>query len=174
LDRPPAAHAAAQYRAAGEREAMRKASFVMLSLGMALFTGCRATYDTRGNVPDPDAVLQVQPGVDDRKQVAQVLGSPSTMATFNDKTWYYISKKTRRVAFFDPKVLDQEVLAIKFDDNGVVSDMKIYGLEDAHSVTPDPEETPTSGKELTILQQLLGNIGRFGSSGGSTKSIFGP
>jgi len=154
---------------------MRKASFLVLSLGAALLAGCQATYDTRGDLPDPDAVLQVQPGVDDRKQVAQLLGSPSTMATFNDKTWYYISKKTKRISFWDPTVLDQEVLAIKFDDNGIVSDMKIYGLEDAKAVTMDPQQTPTSGKELTILQQLLGNIGRFGSGSGSKQGgIFGP
>jgi outer membrane protein assembly factor BamE (lipoprotein component of BamABCDE complex) len=140
-----------------------KRSFLVMSACAALISACSPVVDSRGNLPDDDAVLQVQPGIDDRSQVAKLLGSPSAIATFNDKTWYYISKKTRRVAFFDPKVLDQEVLAIRFDDNGVVSDMKIYGLEDARSVTPDPEETPTSGKELTILQQLMGNIGRFSS-----------
>ena len=150
---------------------MTKRSFLAMSACAALISACSPMVDSRGNLPDDDAVLQVQPGIDDRSQVAKLLGSPSTIATFNDKTWYYISKKTSRVAFWDPTVLDQEVLMVKFDDSGVVSDMKVYGLEDAHAVTPDPNETPTSGRELTILQQLLGNLGRFGSSGGS---LFGP
>ncbi|MEA2783073.1 MAG: hypothetical protein QOK29_4617 [Rhodospirillaceae bacterium] len=153
---------------------MKQASLLAFSLGAAILSGCQATYDTRGNLPDPDAVLQVQPGIDDRKQVTQILGSPSSVATFNDKTWYYISKKTKRVSFWDPTVLDQEVLAIKFDDNGVVSDMKLYGLEDARNVTPDPEVTPTSGHELTILQQLIGNIGRFGGNGKGGSMFGGP
>ena len=63
-------------------------------------------------------VTQIQPGIDDRTQVAKLLGSPSTVATFNDKTWYYISKKTSRIAFWDPTVLDQEVLMVKFLDGG--------------------------------------------------------
>jgi outer membrane protein assembly factor BamE (lipoprotein component of BamABCDE complex) len=151
---------------------MSKRSFLVLSTCAALMSACAPMVDSRGNLPDADAVLQVQPGIDDRLQVAKLLGSPSTVATFGDKTWYYISKKTSRVAFWDPTVLDQEVLMVKFDDAGVVSDMKVYGLEDAHAVTPDPNETPTSGRELTILQQLLGNLGRFGSGAGG--NIFSP
>ena len=55
------------------------------------------------------------------------------------------------------------MLQINFDNAGLVSDMRIYGLENARTITPDPNVTPTSGKELTILQQLMGNIGRFSS-----------
>ena len=152
---------------------MRQALFLALGICSVALAACQAQYDTRGNLPDPEVVLAVQPGVDDRQKVAELLGSPSTMGTFNDKTWYYISKKTERTAFFDPVVLDQEVLIIKFDEAGTVSDMKLLGLEDAHTVVPDPDVTPTSGHELTILQQLLGNIGRFGGTG-SGGSIFSP
>ena len=147
--------------------------FLVLSACAALLAACAPIVDQRGNLPDPDTVLQVQPGIDDQAQVAKVLGSPSSVATFSDKTWYYISKKTSRVAFWDPTVLDQEVLMIKFDDTGIVSDMRVYGLEDAHAVTPDPNVTPTYGRELTIVQQLLGNLGRFGGSG-TGGNIFSP
>ena len=152
---------------------MSKAGFLIYGTCALILSACSPTIDARGNLPDPDSVLQVQPGVDDRSQVAKLLGSPSAVADFNDKTWYYISKKTSRIAFWEPDVIDQEVLMVKFDDTGLVSDMKVYGLEDAHSITPDPNITPTYGRELTILQQLLGNLGRFSSpSGGS--NIFSP
>ena len=45
---------------------MRKAGLALLSLGAVLLGGCEAVYDTRGNLPDPDFVLQIQPGVDNR------------------------------------------------------------------------------------------------------------
>jgi len=152
---------------------MRTALFLALGASLAALAACEAQFDTRGNLPDPEVVLQVQPGIDNRDRVAELLGSPSTTGTFDDKTWYYISKKTKSVAFFDPEVLDQEVLIIKFDDAGTVSDMKLLGLEDAHQVVPNPNVTPTSGRELTILQQLIGNVGRFGNSSGNG-NIFSP
>jgi outer membrane protein assembly factor BamE (lipoprotein component of BamABCDE complex) len=134
------------------------------ALGLVL-AGCSPTIDQRGNLPEPEAVLAVQPGIHDRTQVAEILGSPSTMGTFNDKTWYYISKRTETVAFFDPDVIDQEVLVVRFDDAGVVNDMKVYGLEDGRLVEPVDRVTPTYGNELTIVQQLIGNLGRFTGDG---------
>lgn len=151
---------------------MRTALFLVLGMSIVALAACEAQLDTRGNLPDPEVVLQVQPGIDNRQRVAELLGSPSAVSTFNDKTWYYISKKTSQVAFFDPEVLDQEVLIITFDDGGTVSDMKLLGLEDAHQIVPNPNVTPTSGRELTILQQLMGNVGRFGNTSGGG-SIFG-
>lgn len=126
-----------------------------------LAAGCTPTIDTRGNLPDPDNVLKIQPGVDTKNEVAQLLGSPSTMGTFNDDKWYYISTRTRSIAFLKPDIEDQQVLVVDFDKAGVVNDLKIIGLEDAKQITPNERVTPTLGRELTILQQLLGNLGRF-------------
>src|SRR3546814_5404304 len=122
---------------------------------------CSPRIDTRGNLPDPDIVSELQPGLHDRDQVAQILGSPSTVGTFDDSTWYYISKRTETVAFFEPETVDQQVLAVHFDDTGVLSEVKVFGYEDGQEIEPVERVTPTSGREITILQQLFGNIGRF-------------
>jgi outer membrane protein assembly factor BamE (lipoprotein component of BamABCDE complex) len=133
----------------------------LLASGLA---ACAPQVDTRGNLPDPETVLEVQPGVHDRDQVATILGSPSTVATFEDDTWYYISRRTEKIAFFDPEVVDQQVLVVKFGQDGLVADMAVYGVEDGQVIEPVERTTPTSGRELTILQQLFGNLGRFPSS----------
>jgi len=84
----------------------RAAALLILGLLTGLVTGCSPTIDQRGNAPDPDDVLALQPGVDDKAKVFQLLGSPSTAGTFDDKIWYYISKRTATVAFLDPSVID--------------------------------------------------------------------
>ena len=144
----------------------RAAALLILGAGLLATTlpGCRPAIDQRGNAPDPDDVLALQPGVDDKAKVFQLLGSPSTAGTFDDKIWYYISKRTATVAFLDPSVIDQEVLEIKFDDGGLVKDMKLYGIEDGKIIDPVSRVTPTGGQELTFLKQLIGNIGRFNAA----------
>ncbi|QEX16775.1 outer membrane protein assembly factor BamE [Hypericibacter terrae] len=139
------------------RLALSVASVIVATLA----AGCSPTIDTRGNLPDPDQVLKVQPGVDTKNEVAQLLGSPSTTGTFNNDKWYYISTRTRSIAFLEPDIEDQQVLVVSFDKTGVVNDMKIIGLEDAKQITPSDRVTPTLGRHITILQQLLGNLGRF-------------
>jgi len=145
----------------------RRAAALVILAGSLLVTtlpGCSPRIDQRGNVPDPDDVLAIQPGVDDKAKVFQLLGSPSTAGTFDDKIWYYISKRTATIAFLEPAVLDQEVLEIKFDDGGLVKDMKLYGVEDGKVIDPVARVTPTGGQELTFMKQLLGNIGKFNAA----------
>src|SRR4029450_2548633 len=99
-------------------------------LAVALtLAGCTPRIDQRGNKPDEDQVVQTNPGVDDKNRVSELIGTPSTISTFNDRTWYYISKRTETTAFFDPEVMEQEILAIHFDENGVVQNMRAYGQE---------------------------------------------
>ncbi len=135
-------------------------------LAFAVFLGaCATTVDHRGYVPDQETIERVRAGVDDRDSVTQMLGSPSSVATFDDRTWYYVSKRTERVAFFNEKVVDQRVLAVAFDEEGVVSEIRQYTLEDGRIIDPVTRETPTLGRELNLLEQLFGNIGRFNNAG---------
>jgi outer membrane protein assembly factor BamE (lipoprotein component of BamABCDE complex) len=146
----------------------RRTLLAAVGLTLALVAGaCTARIDQRGNKPDEDQVVLINPGVDDKNRVAELIGTPSSISTFNDRTWYYISKRTETLAFFDPEVVDQEVLAISFDDNGVVDNMRIYGPEDGRTIAYVDRATPTEGNELTLMQQLLGNLGRFNPEGDS-------
>jgi outer membrane protein assembly factor BamE (lipoprotein component of BamABCDE complex) len=127
--------------------------------------------EQRGNLPDPAKVAQIQPGVTTKETVTQLLGTPSSVATFSDKTWYYISRRTEQLAFFDPDVVDQQVVAIGFDDGGVVRNVARSNLADARQVEPSERVTPAAGRELGILEQLLGNLGRFNSEGSAPRAF---
>src|ERR1043166_1360567 len=90
-------------------------------------------------------------GVQTKDQVAQLLGTPSTIATFDDKTWYYISKRTETTAFFPSDITDQQVLFVRFNDSNVVEKVQIYGMDDAYEIEPVGVVRPTYGQKLTIL-----------------------
>ena len=123
---------------------------------------CTATVDHRGNLPDPFVLQEIQPGATSRDEVATMLGSPSSIAVFGEeKTWYYISTETERLAFYEPEVLDQQVVAIAFDSAGVVKSIRQYGPEDAREIDLVGRKTRTGGRKLTLIQQLIGNLGRF-------------
>jgi len=141
---------------------------VVASLWTASLAGCAYPVETRGNLA-PDAVIsQLKPGTTDKETVTRLLGSPSSVAAFDDSTWYYISQKTQAVAFFKPETLDQQVLAIKFNKDGVVEDVKKLGLDARHEVQPVARTTPAPGKELTFFEQLIGNFGRFNTQNTTT------
>ena len=126
-------------------------------------SACGNGVQLRGNTPDPEDIAEIQPGVHSRQDIVDLLGSPSTVSTFEDRRWYYIGQKTQEVAFMKPEVLDRQVLVITFDDTGVVEGTQRYGMADAQEISPVARVTPTEGRDLTLLQQLFGNIGRFSS-----------
>jgi len=143
----------------GKARAWRAA---LLAAGAAVFlAGCQDNLQVRGNMPDEEVVAEIRPGVHGRDDIVEMLGSPSTISTFQDTTWYYVGQKTEQLAFLKPEVIERKVLAISFDESGLVGETKSYTLADGREIDPVGRETPTEGRDLTILQQLFGNIGRF-------------
>jgi outer membrane protein assembly factor BamE (lipoprotein component of BamABCDE complex) len=129
-----------------------------LALGLAL-SAC-AGITVRGNMPDPEEIAAITAGVDSRRDVAERLGSPSTLSTFQDRKWYYIGQTTRQFAFMKTDVLDRRVLVVTFDDDGRVDQTVVYGMDDGWDIDPVSRITPTEGDDLTVFQQLFGNFGR--------------
>lgn len=140
--------------------AARSAALVLI-VGLA---GCSEELIVRGNMPDPEATATIHPGETTREEVAALLGSPSTISSFQDDVWYYIGQKQEQVAFFEPDVLERSIFVVTFDEGDTVQQTKLYTLEDGRVIDPVSRETPTEGRELTVLQQLFGNLGKFPSS----------
>jgi len=133
---------------------------VIVTLSAAL-SGCIERYSARGNLPNPDLLAELKPGDITRDEVGEILGSPSTVATFDKETWFYISETTKTVAFLEPEVTERKVVVLTFDKDGTLNKIKTYGLEDARKIKSVERKTPTAGNELTIIEQLIGNFNRF-------------
>jgi outer membrane protein assembly factor BamE (lipoprotein component of BamABCDE complex) len=149
------------------RKTLTKSPYsIALALAASVLAGCTVSVDQRGHLPDADKLSEIHPGTTTRDDVAKILGTPSSTGVFDSKDWFYISRKTKQVAFFDPDVLDQQVYVVRFDDKGVVRLVDHKDLKDGREIEPAPGATPAPGRELTFLEQILGNLGRFNKSGG--------
>ena len=122
---------------------------------------CAPRLDTRGNLPDPDQLTKLKTGQHTRMQVAEILGSPSNISIFDQETWYYVSQQTETTAFFEPDVMTRQVLILRFDKGGKLAYVRTIGLDVGREVLPVERETPTSGNEITFIEQILGNLGKF-------------
>ena len=111
-------------------------------------------------------VIDVNPkdiviGTDTKSTVLAQLGSPSAVSTFDDNIWYYISQTTERYTYNRPQVSQRSVTAITFNEaDDKVTEVRNLNLEDGQQIAMERRETPTRGRQLTILEQLLGNVGR--------------
>lgn len=144
----------------------RMGLLLVIAVGGTALSGCTRLKGHQGYVVDVDLVNSVQPGVDNKASVAQVLGKPSFTSTFDDSEWYYVSRDTRYYAYNNPKARDQIVLRVQFNAKGVVSAVDRTGIEQVASVNPYRKTTPTLGRTRTFFQDLFGNIGSVGAGQG--------
>lgn len=135
-----------------------------VALLASLVSACSPLVAVRGNLVEDKRLERVVVGVSNRESVLSSLGTPTVKPAFDDKTWLYIGEVTEQLAFFDPDIVDRRVLAIRFDEEDRVSAIADYDEKQGKIVRFVSRETPTSGRELSVLEQIFGNIGRF--SGG--------
>jgi len=138
----------------------RTARAGLLALAAAVLANCSPIVDHRGYLPRQGDMQNLQPGMS-KVEVEALLGSPSTTATINlsGDSYYYISSVVEERAFLRPKEVERQVVAIRFDANDQVESFGHYGLEDGRVVNFSDRETPTRGREMSILQQLISNAG---------------
>ncbi len=142
-------------------------TIIILTIAMLALGGCTSRKFVRGYMPDAEMVSSIKPQVDTHDSVKQMLGSPSSSATFDNDNWYYYTKKSESLAFFKEKITELNIIAIRFDDDGYVTAVDNYTLDDHNEISPVGDTTKTHGRELSFIQELFGNIGRFGAGGPS-------
>jgi outer membrane protein assembly factor BamE (lipoprotein component of BamABCDE complex) len=143
------------------RRSFRTQNLLSALMLAGALTACTPTTELRGQFIEEDRLASVKEGVDNRDSVTDTLGTPSAIATFDTDVWFYISTKQERFAFFNPKILERNIVAVEFDAQDNVAATRRYTLKDSRVVQIVGRETPTKGRELTFLEQMFGNFGRF-------------
>jgi outer membrane protein assembly factor BamE (lipoprotein component of BamABCDE complex) len=151
------------------RLSCRVAAVLAVAVVAGSLGACSPTISARGNLPSADQLSQIKPGVTDKASVTALLGSPSSVASFDDTTWYYISQQSEAVAFFKPEARNPEVVAVVFDKDGVVKDVHKTIGKVPRTIEPVARTTPAPGKELSFIEQLIGNFGKFNTNSAAGK-----
>ena len=123
-----------------------------------LATACAPTIQVHGYVPSAADIARIRPGFDDTGTVEEILGRPSSNGILADSAWYYVQSVVENYTYHAPRVVDRTVLAVNFDQRGVVRTIKRYGLADGRVIDLETRTTETGGRQLGVLEQLLGNI----------------
>jgi outer membrane protein assembly factor BamE (lipoprotein component of BamABCDE complex) len=86
-----------------------------------------------------------------------------SVPTFDPNVWFYMNQSKQRVAFRRPTVIARNVTAVVFDkSNEQVTSVNNFTLKDGKVIAYNGRETPTRGREMTVLEQLLGTVGATG------------
>ena len=137
----------------------KSAVLVVAAVGSILATAaCTPTSTYQGFQVVDQAPADVKVG-EPRSAVLARLGSPTAKSTFDNDTWYYMSQLASHTAFYHPRINRRDITAINFaKDTDQVAAVNTYSLKDGRVIAYNGRETPTRGREMSVIEQLLGSI----------------
>ena len=152
----------------------RAAIIGLVGLGMGVgLSGCIGEEIRHGYQVDPAALASVKAGMSG-EQVLQILGTPSTVSTVGNKSWYYISQTGQRtVLFLGESEQDRKVTAVYFNGGMKVDRVALYGMQDGRVFDFIERTTPTSGAERAFLSQLFRGLTRYEPFGSGASPVPG-
>lgn len=121
---------------------------------------CSAIYRNHGYMPPEEDLEAILVGVDTRDTVASAVGRPGVSGILDASGWYYVRSRYRHFAYQAPEEIDREVLAITFDEQGVVRNIERFGLEQGRVVRLSRRVTTPNTQGVGFLRQAFGNLGR--------------
>ena len=132
----------------------------MVSAAATVIAACTPTHNVRGNMIEDYQITEIHAGIDTQSDVLHKLGSPTTKAPFDDNVWYYLGQETEKRGILDDQVTKERIVTVTFDTAGVVQTVET-NAGNRMEIPYARRKTPTTGNEITVMQQLLGNLGKF-------------
>lgn len=129
-------------------------------LAVGAVAACSPVYRNHGYVPSDEDLAAVVVGTSTKQDVADEIGRPSSMGILADSGWYYVASRFRHYGARAPEEVDRQVVAVSFDDKGVVANVERFGLDKGRVVVISRRVTESNIRGIGFLRQILGSIGR--------------
>jgi len=134
---------------------------------MVMFlAACAATYSNHGYTPTEQELEDVIVGVDSRDSVETSIGRPSSAGVLQSGGWYYVSSRVKHYAYRQDEVIDRQLVAISFNQRGIVTNVERFTLEDGRAVAINRRVTESGIRGVSFITQMLRNVGRASVSDG--------
>jgi outer membrane protein assembly factor BamE (lipoprotein component of BamABCDE complex) len=140
---------------------VRAVSLCLALMLCSLACACAPIVTSHGNLLTPSKLTQITPMTSTRVDVEQAWGPPTVVPAFDPNTWYYAGEVDKRTGIFAPKVDKRTVVKVTFDGSDTVTGVSVVDPKLAENITPVSRTTPSAGKEYTVVQQFIGNLGKF-------------
>lgn len=146
--------------ARGNHRHIRRALPLALCAALMVLGACAEIIRKHGYIPPQEDLDAVIVGVDTRDSVGSSLGRPGTSGVLKGGDWFYIGSKVRHFGARKPKEIDRQVVAVRFNEAGVVENVERFGLERGRVVVLSRRVTETTVRDVTFIRQIIRNFGR--------------
>ena len=125
-----------------------------------ILSGCQSV-DVRGQFVSNDAIEEINSKKLKQDEIIDLIGTPTYVPEYSDNTWYYLQRSLTKRAWFEPKVVEQRIIKITFDEHDKVIEATLLSVINDEKLNIENKYTKTYGTEQNNIQKFVKNIGRF-------------
>ena len=136
-------------------------SFPTIFVFAGILSSCAQPINIHGNRISLKSFDIIEPGKTTEQQVLEQLGKPVITQDYGPKSWIYIESKSQNTVLSGRRVYKSNDRKSFFNEKGIATSVDIIPYDKELNPNIATRKTPTAGQEITVLQQLIGNFGRF-------------
>ena len=133
---------------------------IVLSFLSGAVAACQPILRDFGYAPSDSELAEIVVGVDSVDKVQEVVGFPASDGLVREGSWYYLAARQRTVGFRAPQTVNRQLVAIRFNSQGTVTNIERFALEDGRVIALSRRVTESGIQDVPFLRQLLSNLGR--------------
>jgi len=141
-------------------------AIILLGFIVPICSSCMIREEYHGREVSAELLLQLKINKSTKEEVVELLGNPSSVSTFDDNIWYYLSLTKKGVSVFKPDITSQKSVQLRFK-NDMLIDIKTYEDGKARSFDFNKQETKVEGNNHTAVQDFFHNLGRYNKEPGN-------
>ena len=101
---------------------------------------------------------ELQVGKTTKKEIVELLGSPSTTSNFDDEqTWIYVSSEFKKFIFLDGSNTDQKILILSFNQK-TLENKELLSKNDINNIKHEETLTDSRGKKISWIKEFFTNL----------------
>ena len=143
----------------------KKLIYTSFLSSIILLNACGLETYQSGDLPSQKRLEMITTGYSQEK-VIDLLGRPIFENKIGNESFYiYFRSKKENRAFFHPEEIERDIYVISFTSNQTVKSVEHLTLKDGNEIVFDESHTKVTGKELSVMEQLVKNFGRYDAGG---------
>lgn len=132
----------------------------VIALFISFSSACSPIIKNHGYIPIAEDLALLETGVTPKARVEEVIGLPAATNTQYGEDWFYVASQFQQVGPAAPREINREVVVVAFNEEGTLSNIERYSLQDGRVVLLTRRVTETNLGRVSFIEQMFKGLGR--------------
>ena len=133
-------------------------SYYLILLAILAFS-CSGIANNNGYMPVLEDIESLSLKKTTTQNAKNILGEPALIMGSKKPVFVYFSQATRELFFFETKIMERNLLVLRFDGRKRLRKIEKFSLSDGKDFDLSKSETSLNEEEKSIIRSFFSNVG---------------